>query len=248
MFYLDVLTSCGSWNAPVCLFQGGIRPKFQVSLSSTGFLGSNSPRFFHLSLIISFGGAERLHTIRAFRQVRLIDSTAVDSGILSETIERRRRGLAIGGCLGRAVRLGYLSSPFAIKLFSPFICENSRWIPVIVVGSTLLSVFTSVQPVRTLELIKSLMRQASCKFLANGMFGTVHELWLQLGLFPLTGRSRIIQNYVLLIMLIWHVHVLIYIFLLFLSVQNILKRIMLNMFPLFFSGLQTMTRGPKCGL
>lgn len=104
VFYLDVLTPC--WN--VCLFQCGMRPKFQVSPSSTGFLERNSQCFFHFSLILSFGGAERLHTIRAFLQMRSIDSTAVDLGILTETIKRRRCGLAIVCCLGRAVDPGYL--------------------------------------------------------------------------------------------------------------------------------------------
>lgn len=89
-------------------FNAALRPKFQVSLLSTGFLERNSPCFFHFSLILSFGGAERLHTIRAFLQMRSIDSTAVDSGILTETIKSRRRGLAIVCCLGRAVDPGYL--------------------------------------------------------------------------------------------------------------------------------------------
>lgn len=78
-------------------FNAVLRPKFQVSLLSTGFLERNSPCFFHFSLILSFGGAERLHTIRAFLQMRSIDSTAVDSGILTETIKRRRR--RFGYCL-----------------------------------------------------------------------------------------------------------------------------------------------------
>lgn len=59
-----------------------------------------APNFKYLSCrqdllkeIILFGGAERLHTIRAFLQMRSIDLTSVDKGILTETIKRRGRSV-----------------------------------------------------------------------------------------------------------------------------------------------------------